>query len=128
MIRALISSSSQSRYKKNIEDGESDEAIFMRSLVPLKLPAGSEVVWQNPKPCSTMYCRPIQFKFRKESEFVVKNDLREMEAKIATLIPYVCDNIRVVHNLAMTMIDGKVCTYLSGARSSADERFGYYLQ
>lgn len=47
-----------------------------------------------------------------------------MEAERKTLSPFKCDDgIEVSHNLVMTMIDGKVCTNLSEAQSSAP----YYL-
>lgn len=117
-------SSSQRRYKQKMEEGKTDEAIFMTTLVPLKLTAavGKEemIIWENPKPCSTLYCRPVQFIFVKESELVVKNEMTKTEAQRKTLSPSKCaDGIEVEHNLFMTMIDGKVCTYLSEARSSA---------
>jgi hypothetical protein len=42
-----------------------------------------------------------------------------MEEEIKLLRPTLCDCVQVSHNLVMTMIDRKVCTYLSEAHSSA---------
>ncbi|CAB3229477.1 unnamed protein product [Arctia plantaginis] len=92
----------------------------MTSLVPLKLTDGDNTLWNNPKPCSFLYCRPVQFTFVKESEAVVIDLKRQMDYEIKTLIPSKCSNVnRVTHHLMMTMIDAKVCTYLSEARSNA---------
>ncbi|KAL0832212.1 hypothetical protein ABMA28_001664 [Loxostege sticticalis] len=93
----------------------------MTSLVPLKLTDGEDnTLWTNPKPCSALYCRPVQFTFVKESEAVVINHKRQMDDEIKALIPTECSNSnRVTHQLMMTMIDAKVCTYLSKARSNA---------
>lgn len=112
--------SSQSTYKQGFDgDGKSDESIFMTTLVPLKLTAGNEVIWENKKPCSALYCRPVQFIFIKESKLVVKEQLSAMEEEIRSLSSTECDTDRIKHNLIMTMIDGKVCTYLSEATSPA---------
>lgn len=57
-------SSAQSNYKQKSEMAEFDDSsVFMTSLVPLKLEAGNVVIWSNPKPSSTFYCRPVKFQF-----------------------------------------------------------------
>lgn len=112
--------SNQSRYKQKMEGEQDDSSIFMTSLVPLKLTDGDNTLWTNPKPCSTLYCRPVQFTFVKESEAVVIEHKRQMDDEIKVLIPTECGNSnKVTHKLMMTMIDAKVCTYLSEARSNA---------
>lgn len=112
--------SNQSRYKQKMEGEQDDSSIFMTSLVPLKLTDGDDTLWTNPKPCSTLYCRPVQFTFVKESEAVVIDLKRQMDDEINALSSTECSNdSRVTHQLMMTMIDAKVCTYLSEARSNA---------
>lgn len=111
--------SNQSRYKQKMEGDQDDSSIFMTSLVPLKLTAGDETLWKNPKPCSALYCRPVQFTFVKESETVVISHKKQMDDEIKALIPSECNKNKVSHQLMMTMIDAKVCTYLSEARSNA---------
>lgn len=112
--------SNQSRYKQKMEGEQDDLSIFMTSLVPLKLTDGDNTLWTNPKPCSALYCRPVQFTFVKESEAVVIDHKRQMDDEIKALFPTVCSNSnKLTHQLMMTMIDAKVCTYLSEARSNA---------
>lgn len=113
--------SSQSTYKQNIEGEESgdDEAIFMTTLVPLKIQSGNEVIWDNPKPCSALYCRPLQFMFAKESKVLVQEQLAKIEDEIKSLKATQYESNTIDHSLVMTMIDGKICTYLSDAKSSA---------
>lgn len=83
-----------------MESEQDDSSIFMTSLVPIKPTARDEIVWTNPNPCSSLYCRPVQF--------IIK-----------ILIPTECNNNTMSHQLMMTMIDAKVCTYLSEARSNS---------
>lgn len=112
--------SSQSRYKQKIEGSEQDDAsIFMTTLVPLKLTSGDKTIWTNPKPCSAAYCRPKQFTFIKESETVVLAQKAKMDQEIESLQPTEYKNFTVTYKLKMTMIDGKICTYLSKSRSNA---------
>lgn len=111
--------SNQSRYKQKMEGEQDDASIFMTSLVPLKLTAGDETLWTNPKPCSTLYCRPVQFTFIKENEKVVISHKRQMDDEIKALILTECNSNKVSYQLMMTMIDAKICTYLSEARSNA---------
>lgn len=111
--------SSQSRYKQKMEGEQDDSSIFMTSLVPLKLVSGEDIVWTNPKPCSPSYCRPLMFRFVKESEAVVLEQKGKIEEEIKALLPTEYNTCKIHHALKMTMIDGKICTYLSAARSNA---------
>lgn len=111
--------SNQNRYKQKMDSDQDDSSIFMTSLVPLKLMNGEETIWTNPKPCSALYCRPVQFTFVKESEAVVLRHKNEMDNEIKNLIPTVCNTNKVSHQLMMTMLDAKICTYLSEAKSNA---------
>lgn len=89
----------------------------MTSLVPLNRADGDNILWENLKPCSTSYCRPVQFSF--VSEAVVINHKRQMDDEIKVLLPTKCNNNMVSHLLMMTMIDAKVCSCLSEANSNA---------
>ena len=43
--------------------------MFLASMVPLRLRTeDGRVIWANPKPNSTFFCRPISFIFEKESK------------------------------------------------------------
>ncbi|XP_063636334.1 uncharacterized protein LOC134806859 [Cydia splendana] len=112
--------SSQSRYKQKIGGSEQDDSsIFMTTLVPLKLISGDKTIWTNPKPCSASYCRPKQLTFTKENKNFVLAQKKKMDDEIKDLVPTEHRNNKVTHKLKMTMVDGKICTYLSQAKSSA---------
>ncbi|KAL0861509.1 hypothetical protein ABMA27_009031 [Loxostege sticticalis] len=91
----------------------------MTSLVPLKLETGNVVIWKNPNPSSTFYCRPIKFQFAKETTDFVKQEQSAMEEEIRNLTISNCGNFEVTHELHMTMIDGKVTTIITDTPSAA---------
>lgn len=106
--------SSQSTYKQKFKDNNaSDSSIFMTSFVPLKLVSGTDVVWTNPNPSSTRYCRPIKFEFTHENTEVCKKEYERMQAEISNLVPTKCRNVMINYQMLFTMIDGKVCTAIS---------------
>ena len=74
-------------------------------------------MWRNQKPSSTALCRPVRFKYIKETAAV----LREEEAfiKNSELVPTVYNSVNIYHKLEITMIDGKVATALSTATNSS---------
>lgn len=112
--------SSQSRYKQKMDSTHDDSSIFMTSLSPLKLTCEDITVWENPKPCSAAYCRPVRFTFVKESETVVKEEHERVKAQISALQPSDFDSNMVSHKLMLTMVDAKIKTYLSpNVRSNA---------
>lgn len=111
--------SNQSRFKQKMDSDQDDSSIFMTSLVPLKLIAEDDTVWLNPKPCSSFYCRPVKFSFVKENKDVVIGEKTRMDNEIQALIPTIYQSNTVDHQLMMTMIDGKICTYISDAKSTA---------
>ncbi|KAL0829173.1 hypothetical protein ABMA28_004012 [Loxostege sticticalis] len=92
----------------------------MISLVPLHLEDGSgNILWQNPTPSSTNYCRPIGFKFTKETSESIKLENNAINEEIRELIPTIIGNLEIHHNLYMTMIDRKVATVISNTSSAA---------
>lgn len=60
-------SSGMSEYKQKFTNpDDSDANIFVTSLVPIQLIQGNPnskenkiILWQNPRPSSTRFCRPI---------------------------------------------------------------------
>ena len=77
-------STGQSVYKQvTSEDCERaevsrEESLFLTCLVPLeiKIKENSQSVWRNDRPSSTLWCRPVRFRYIKESSAVL---LEEME-------------------------------------------------
>lgn len=112
--------STQSVYHQKSDASDSDlQSVFMASLVPLKLTTEDGlVIWQNQRPSSTSYCRPIMWKFMKETEFNVKNEMAAIESEIESLSTSNYDNASITHKLLLTMIDGKVASYISGTSTA----------
>lgn len=115
----------QQRYKqKYSQEGCSDESLFSISMVPLQLCDKSfkSILWQNPSPSSTRYCRPIKFIFAKETVEMTNCEIRKVEEQISSLFPTKAfvDNleITITCKLILCMIDGKVCNALSSCAST----------
>lgn len=112
--------SCQSLYKQAFADQPNDcdkprdDSIFTTCLVPLKLVNGSIIIWENMKPSSTKYCRPVKFEFIKENDEIIRRENQRMSTEIEALIPtHYKDSILVEHELLLTMVDGKVCASLT---------------
>ena len=64
-------SSGHSSYKQAFHGAEAnDAAVFITCFVPLRLVSSSKIIWQNPRPGSTRYCRPLKIEFVKDSTAV----------------------------------------------------------
>lgn len=116
-------SSGHSNYKQKFENAEdTDEFLFVFSFVPIRLIDNNDVIWQNPRPSSTMYCRPIKFIFAKETTELTKTETNRILEEVDNLTETVCDlgdfQISVKHVLLLTMTDGKVCNALTETLSS----------
>ena len=83
----------QSLYKQTMEgdrDFAAEESIFITSYVPLQLTgiSANEVktsIWINPRPSSTLYCRPISFKFSKETRNLTISTIDSVNRQIECL-------------------------------------------
>lgn len=113
-------STGHSEYKQFIEG--IDSSIYISSFVPLQL-YGMEndkkiIIWQNPTPSSTRYCRPIRMLFQKESVDLINQESDIIQTEIDQLenSEVVVDNnfFSIRHDMQQTMIDGKVCNALTG--------------
>lgn len=104
--------SGQSQYKQVFNRSDStDKSVLMTALVPLQVQAGSKVLWRNPRPSSTRYCRPIAFEFMNENKDQIKS------LKASSLVVH-GKEVRVTHQLELTMVDGKVVDYLTDTHFS----------
>ena len=114
-------SSGHSAYKQLFSDGRvSDGSLFMSCIVPLRIHSALEdktTYWDNPRPSSPRFCRPIKFEFIKETEAVIKAEVQRVESEIATLrcaIVQVKDKSFIVEfKMLLSMIDGKVLQYIN---------------
>ena len=86
------------------------------TTVPLEIKVNSQSVWRNDRPFSSLWCRPVRFRYIKESTAVL---LEVMEyIKSVKLQPTVVGTNAVELKLELTMLDGKVATALSDATTS----------
>lgn len=118
--------SGNSIYKQNFQNSQiTDESVFSVSWVPIQLISiENEVIWKNPHPSSSNYCRPLFFEFLKETPENVTKVVKDYEAQIKNLTETtvsIADNhdFSVSHNLSLTMIDGKICQILTNTSSAA---------
>lgn len=123
--------SGQSTFKQKFsnDDGTlTDSSIFFTSLVPLQLHAilnetnEKIVIWQNLRPSSPLYCRPIKIQFLHETAESTGSEVDYIKEQEKDLLPYqyVIDgkNIPITYKLSLTMVDGKVCNSLTDPTSS----------
>lgn len=119
--------SGQSIYKQKFHEGGnlmSDENIFFISLVPLVLKCTKydKIIWKNPRPCSTRFCRPIKIMFARETVSITKKEVSYIKLQENNLCSYECEmfgkKISVNFKLSLTMVDGKVCNSLTDTKSS----------
>jgi len=120
-------SSGHSQYKQTFTNASStDEYLFLIAMVPLKLvDMGTQKdVWINPRPSSTLYCRPIKFIFQKETAELVRHEESMMSNTIGQLqtSEIELDNgrkCRVNFEMLFTMLDGSVSNILSNTNSTS---------
>lgn len=120
-------SSSHTQFKQRfVSEAADDKYMFLTCLVPLRLTIEKSeenlVFWQNPKPSSPRFCRPISLQYKKEtSELAIaqkENIERQIKALIPTKVTLNSQSISVSHKLMFTMVDGKICNSISGTKSS----------
>lgn len=116
--------SQQAQYKQKFEnDSACDSHIFISSFVPLRITYGSnKILWQNPTPSSSNYCRPIRVRFVKETVDVTNEEIQYIENAESKLKPtsvtFGSRSYKVKCNMLLTMIDGKVCNAATGTKST----------
>lgn len=100
----------------------SDKNVFGINFVPLQLKSNGSVIWKNDKPSSIFYCRPIKFKFTKEEKSFVKNQYKyytDLLQKVQAWNFKIGKNEFIVtFDLKCTMIDGKICNWLTDQYST----------
>lgn len=114
-----------SEYKQRFSSCDSvDKSLFVTSYLLLQLISKSShsIIWKNPRPSSTRYCRPVPFQFKKETTELSIEEENYFKEKINQLKPtkiLICNKkIIVLHSLQLTMVDGKLCKGLSESSSS----------
>ena len=124
-------STGQSIYTQVIDELENrsfvqEASLFLTCFVPLELTGFSgkvgKIVWRNPHPSSTLYCRIVRFRFVKETTDIMNAEHQFLENAIGNLfttpVPKY-ENLTVLHKVDVTIIDGKVATALSTVTNSS---------
>lgn len=115
-------SSGHSSYKQAFHGSDaSDASVFITSIVPLRLVYGEIIIWQNPRPGSTRYCRPLKIEFAKEtlvSIRIKKNVDDQIKNLVNSTVISNDRSLEVMHNLVLTIVDGKVCNALTDTTST----------
>lgn len=88
--------SGQSTFKQKFsnDDGTvTDSSIFYTSLVPLQLHLimnetnEKKIVWQNPRPSSSRYCRPIKIEFLHETAESTRSEVENIKEQEKNWFP-----------------------------------------
>lgn len=106
------------QYKQAFLDySVSDSHALITALVPLRLCFKDKIIWQNPKPSSTRYCRPLKIKYIKENNDVVIRQKKNIDKQLRKIklsnISVGHKNFIVKHELHLTMIDVKSCNAIT---------------
>jgi len=81
------------------------------------------VIWNNPRPSSTNYCRPVKLEFAQETKEKIVKEFAEIDEKLRNLT---CTKVKVDEEMYLvfyerhcTMIDGKICQYITFTSSAS---------
>ena len=82
-----------------------------------------KIIWQNPVPSSTRYCRPIRIRFIHETKDITNEEIYYVEDQIKNLkkteiSKFLGGIIHIKHTLAFTMVDAKVCNAATNTTST----------
>lgn len=123
----LDGASGQSLYKQtftNDSGKSSDASMFMVAMVPLLIKSHNIVIWKNPQPSSTKFCRPIKFDFMKETPQTTNEQFKFVDGQIdklrKTTVVKDGEELETTHRFYSTMVDGKTINYLAENPSQAN--------
>lgn len=87
--------------------------IIVTLLVPVRLKDDDtgEVLWQNPSPNSSRFCRPIRLNFTKDTNEITIEEKKSLDKEIREFLPVETPSGDVTCNFQVTMLDGKVSIY-----------------
>lgn len=107
------------RFKHIARYQQYDNTVLVTCLVPLLLMNGARIVWENKHPSSTKYCRPLKFEFVTENRENILKEHERVQAEIDALNATEIGDVKVSHQLLLTMIDGKICSTLAISQLSS---------
>lgn len=119
-------STGYSQFNHSLPEGSIDDSdVFAATLTPIQLYVhsdGKHILWHNPTPQSIRFCRPIMLQFIKESREIILKTKHDLEKEMCELTPLKIDLpgdkfVLIDFNFVLSMIDGKVLTYITGSSS-----------
>lgn len=115
-------------YKQKFQDASgSDAAMLVTCMVPIRLVGNTSIqkdviFWQNNRPSSPRFCRPIQLQFEHETTERTKQEMMRVEGEIHNLRPTNIEvgtkHFAISHELYFTMTDGKICNAVTDTSST----------
>jgi len=108
-------SSGHSTYRQSFTNSDHnmvDQHLFAICIVPIQLRRGGSILWKNPRPSSTRYCRPLKVMFAKESEASGRNTTKSSHVSIifspkrVRFTSAFCIGIGVLNGRALTLFIG----------------------
>lgn len=108
----------------NIFGLQGEGNVFIISLVPLILTGISEageeaIIWENPKPSSHRWCRPIKLLYLKESKELVCHEINAIKKEISKLTQSNINGKQIDYEMRLTMVDGKCISLITGFSSQS---------
>jgi len=111
-------------YKQKWQNNENSyKYLFLVSMAPLCLKVIIYVYIYNPRPSFTNYCRLVKLEFAQETKEKVVKEFAEIDEKLRNLT---CTKVKlneetylVFHETHCTMIDGKICQYITFTSSAS---------
>lgn len=113
-------SSGHSTYCQSFSDPElnkTDENSFLICIVPLQVKTENAILWENSRPSSTRFCRPIKLIYKKETSELVTKEFENIKQQILEINPTTFEDFEIRHEFYMTMIDGKIFSIISESSS-----------
>ena len=118
-------SADQSVYNIKYNSGGNvcESSILATFICPMRLTlcknGNDTLIWQNPVPSSSIYCRPLKLQFKKETAELTRSEIKDLTDAVTRLCPTECDSYVIHHKIILTMVDGKVCQALTNTPSAA---------
>lgn len=120
---------SNSNYKQGFAGQRYDDTYFFNSFMcPLSASCEDQILWKNPSPGGSLYCRPISINFSKESPEITKSEFEILQEQLECLVNQKIDFFSHSDNKIIstildikakcTMVDGKVLNVLADNKAS----------
>ncbi|KAF0288068.1 hypothetical protein FJT64_013532 [Amphibalanus amphitrite] len=107
----------QQVYRHRQSTDVDDSTMFLASMVPLRLRTeDGRVIWANPKPNSTFFCRPIGLIFEKDSKELTTATYVQLQQDVESLTPSTYSICRAKPT-EMNNIDGVLARPIAGDRT-----------